>query len=140
MDFASSARTAENRTRWKGIVANLSVVPRRPSKVMGLNRIELSSGCSFVKATSTLSGKALKALHSLFAITNDKEITIDFMLGLFDTFVGSILSCGCEIWGILRADNIERSFVIWGAGSVPNDHRARSKNYQVLVKTSFYQK
>ena len=35
MDFASSAREAENRTRWKGIVANSSVVLRRPSKVMG---------------------------------------------------------------------------------------------------------
>ena len=35
MDFASSTRAAENRTRWKGIVANSSVVPRRPSKVMG---------------------------------------------------------------------------------------------------------
>ena len=35
MDFASLTRTAENRTRWKGIVANSSVVPRRPSKVMG---------------------------------------------------------------------------------------------------------
>ena len=35
MDFASSTRTAENRTRWKGIVAISSVVPRRPSKVMG---------------------------------------------------------------------------------------------------------
>ena len=34
MDFASSARAAENRTRWKGIVANLSVVPRRPSTVI----------------------------------------------------------------------------------------------------------
>ena len=34
-DFASSTRTAENRSRWKGIVANSSVVPRRPSKVMG---------------------------------------------------------------------------------------------------------
>ena len=40
MDFASSTRTAENRTRWKGIVANSSVVPRRPSKVMGQNRID----------------------------------------------------------------------------------------------------
>ena len=30
-----STRAAENRTRWKGIVANSSVVPRRPSKVMG---------------------------------------------------------------------------------------------------------
>ena len=34
MDFASSTRAAENRTRWKGIVANSSVVPLRPSKVM----------------------------------------------------------------------------------------------------------
>ena len=33
MDFASSTRAAENRTRWKGINANSSVVPR-PSKVM----------------------------------------------------------------------------------------------------------
>ena len=30
-----STRAAENRSRWKGIVANSSVVPRRPSKVMG---------------------------------------------------------------------------------------------------------
>ena len=27
MGFASSTRTAENRTKWKGIVANSSVVP-----------------------------------------------------------------------------------------------------------------
>ena len=40
MDFASSTRAAENRSRWKGIVANSSVVPRRPSKVTGENRIE----------------------------------------------------------------------------------------------------
>ena len=35
MVFASPIWAAENRTRWKGIVANSSVVPRRPSKVMG---------------------------------------------------------------------------------------------------------
>ena len=35
MDFASSTRAAENMSRWKGIVANSSVVSRRPSKVMG---------------------------------------------------------------------------------------------------------
>ena len=35
MDFASSTRAAESRSRSKGIVANSSVVPRRPSKVMG---------------------------------------------------------------------------------------------------------
>ena len=43
MNFASSTRAAENRTRWKGIVANSSVVPRRPSNVMGWNRIEWNS-------------------------------------------------------------------------------------------------
>ena len=35
IDFASSTRVAENRSRWKGIVTNSSAVPRRPSKVMG---------------------------------------------------------------------------------------------------------
>ena len=40
MDFASSTRAAENRSRWTRIVANPSVVLRRPSKVMGQNRIE----------------------------------------------------------------------------------------------------
>ena len=40
IDFASSTRAAENRRKWEGIVANSSVVPRRPSKVMGWNRIE----------------------------------------------------------------------------------------------------
>ena len=34
IDFASSTRAAENRSRWKGIIANSSVVPRRPPKVM----------------------------------------------------------------------------------------------------------
>ena len=35
MDFASSTRTAEHRSRWKGVVAKSSVVPQRPGKVMG---------------------------------------------------------------------------------------------------------
>ena len=43
MDFASSTRAAENRRRLKGNVANSSLVPRRPSNVMGLNRIEFYS-------------------------------------------------------------------------------------------------
>ena len=35
MDFASSTSAAENRTRWKKIVVNSSVVPRPLPKVMG---------------------------------------------------------------------------------------------------------
>ena len=34
MDFASSTRAVENRARWKGIVANSSAVPRRPSYLL----------------------------------------------------------------------------------------------------------
>ena len=32
---ASSTRAAENWTRWKEIVANSSMVPQRPSKIVG---------------------------------------------------------------------------------------------------------
>ena len=36
MDFASSTKAAEDRTRWKRIVVQSSVVPQRPhTKVMG---------------------------------------------------------------------------------------------------------
>ena len=40
MDFSSSNMAAENRTRWKVIVAKSSVVPQQPCKVRGQNRIE----------------------------------------------------------------------------------------------------
>ena len=40
MDLASSHRAGENRTRWKEVVANSYVLPRRLSQVMGWNRIE----------------------------------------------------------------------------------------------------
>ena len=45
MDFASSTRVAANTTKWKGIVANSSVVPQWPSKVMGSNRVEYMLSC-----------------------------------------------------------------------------------------------
>ena len=35
MDFASSTRAPEHRTRWKGIVVKSFVVPQRPPKAMG---------------------------------------------------------------------------------------------------------
>ena len=41
LDFASSTRAAENRSRWKGVVANLSV-----TTFMGKSKIELiENGC-----------------------------------------------------------------------------------------------
>ena len=41
--------------------------------------VVLSSGGSFLKATSTLSGEALKAANSLLQITKDKEVRVDMM-------------------------------------------------------------
>ena len=35
MDFGSSAGAAEDRTRWKRVLAKSSLVPQRPSKVKG---------------------------------------------------------------------------------------------------------
>ena len=35
MDFASSTRAAEDRTRWKGVVVKSSEVPQQPCKEMG---------------------------------------------------------------------------------------------------------
>ena len=35
MDFASSTKETEDRTRWKEIVVKSSVVPQRPRKVKG---------------------------------------------------------------------------------------------------------
>ena len=35
MDYASSTRAAEDRTRWKEIIVKSSVGPQRPHKVMG---------------------------------------------------------------------------------------------------------
>ena len=40
MNFASSTRAAEDRTRWKGIVVKSSVVPQGPRKIMGQFRLD----------------------------------------------------------------------------------------------------
>ena len=40
LDFASSSRAAEDRTRWKEIVIKSSVVPQRPPKVMGYTKLD----------------------------------------------------------------------------------------------------
>ena len=76
MDFASSTRAAENRTKWKGIVANSSVVPRRPSKVMGKNRIDRCpffylefSKCNYSRALAPACGALVRLCHYI-AIEN----------------------------------------------------------------------
>ena len=70
MDFASSTRAAENKTEWKGIVANSSVVPRRPSKVMEENRIETASQEIGLSARSPVEHDKVDIL----VYTSDKKI------------------------------------------------------------------
>ena len=70
--------------------------------------IVLTSGDAFVKATNTLAGNALKAMNSLLSITWPMKIPAKIMFNLFDSFVVSILNCGCESWGFSNATNIER--------------------------------
>ena len=70
--------------------------------------VVLSSGGSFIKATNTLAGKALRALNCLFTITRSMQVPTNIMFNLFDTFVLSILNYASEIWGFSNAQNIER--------------------------------
>ena len=70
--------------------------------------VVLSSGGSFIKATNTLAGKALRAMNCLFTITRSMQVPTNVMFNLFDTFVLSILNYACEIWGFSNAQNIER--------------------------------
>jgi hypothetical protein len=70
--------------------------------------IVFSSGGSFMQATNTLSGKGLKAMNMLFSVTKSLCTPIHIMFNLFDSYVLSILNYNCEVWGFLKAENIER--------------------------------
>ena len=61
--------------------------------------VVLSSGRSFIKATNTLAGKALRAMNSLFTITKSMQVPTNIIFNLFDSFVLSILNYACEILG-----------------------------------------
>ena len=112
----------------------------------------LPSGGTFNKATSTLSGKALKAMNALFSITKTMQVPVDIMFNLFDSFIAPILNYSCEIWGFSRAENIERvhrKFCKWlinvkmstnnlslagELGRPSTLYWTSYKNYQILVK------
>ena len=67
-----------------------------------------SCGGSFMQNAKFLSDKALKAMHALFQIVKEVETPVNIMLLLFDSLVASILNYGCESWGFLNAECIER--------------------------------
>ena len=63
---------------------------------------------TFVLNQETLAGKGLKALNVLLANTCKYDFNIKTLCQLFDSFVGSILSYGCEVWGFTKSKELER--------------------------------
>ena len=100
------------------------------------------------------SDKALKAIHALFQILKQVETPVNIMLHLFDSLAASILNYGCESWGFLDVECIERihrkflkhslhvkkstnNYAVYKElGRYPLIiYRKTSPNYKVLVQT-----
>ena len=63
---------------------------------------------SFTLHNQYVIGKALRASGVLLSNLYKVEVNPTIALELFDTFVGSILSYGCQIWGFNKCKCIER--------------------------------
>ena len=75
--------------------------------------IVFTPGGTFMKASETLSEKAIRALCSLLSMTKSFEIPLNIMINLDNSFVCSILFYACEIWGFSSAisiDKVQRKF------------------------------
>ena len=70
--------------------------------------VVFSSGGSFQKATDTFVGKALRSMCSLHNLTKGYEVPPYILFNLFDSYVASILSYNCEVWGFNQSENVER--------------------------------
>ena len=78
--------------------------------------VVFTPGGSFMKASKTLSGKAIRALCSLLSMTKSLDIPLNIMINLYNSFVCSILFYACEIWGFSSAisiDKVQRKFCRW---------------------------
>ena len=70
--------------------------------------VVFSSGGSFIPNTKTLSGKSLKTMHQLLELLHEVDTPINIALNLFESLVASVLNYGCEVWGFINAECIER--------------------------------
>ena len=62
----------------------------------------------FNRNADFLTGKGLKALNALIGNLKKYNLSPKTMCQLFDAFVGSILSYGCEVWGFSKSKSLER--------------------------------
>ena len=68
-----------------------------------------SNSGSFKHCVNSLVASARKALFSLKRILNQKtEMLPKMQIDLFNTMVAQILHYGSEVWGLRRADSIEK--------------------------------
>ena len=63
---------------------------------------------TFILNNEFITGKGLKALHTLITNTSKYDFKVKILLQLFDTFVGSTLNYVCEITGFSKSKQIER--------------------------------
>ena len=62
---------------------------------------------TFVLNQQNLLGKGLKAMNTLLANVKTFNFTPKTLCQLFDSFVGSVVSYGCEVWGHSKSKEIE---------------------------------
>ena len=63
---------------------------------------------SFTLNQQNLSGKGLKAMNVLLSKLRTVDFTPKTMCQLFDSFVGSIISYSCKVWGFSKSKELER--------------------------------
>lgn len=52
--------------------------------------------------TETIYGKGIKAMNSPISNINEYNTNPKVSLQLFDAFVNSTISYGCEVWGVFK--------------------------------------
>ena len=62
---------------------------------------------SFILNQGVLADKGLKALNVLLSNTRKYDLNVKTLCQLFDSFIGSILSYGCEVWGFSKSKELE---------------------------------
>ena len=103
--------------------------------------VVFTPGGSFIQATKTLSGKALRALCTLLSITKSLEVPLDIMIKSFNSFVSSILLYASETLGFTSAiaiDRVQRKFCKWMLNVKQSTHNLAICSELGLYPTSSY--
>lgn len=69
--------------------------------------ITLNFNGSFHKTQSVLASQSRKAMYCLLSKMKPLQLNVNTKLSLFDTYIGSIVHYGCELWGQHPASELE---------------------------------